>query len=40
MVATERLGDPEVMAEGCTLIWNIGKLFLTETGRANTYKPF
>jgi hypothetical protein len=40
MVATERLGDPEVITEGCVMIWNIGKPFLTASGHGNAYKPF
>lgn len=40
MIANKRLQDPDVIIEGCTLIWNTGLPFLKASARAHIYKPF
>ena len=40
MIATKRLGDPDIIIEGATLIWNTGIPLLKPSSRHHTYRPF
>jgi hypothetical protein len=40
MIANKRLQDPDVIIEGCILIWNTGLPLLKQSSRSNVYKPF
>ena len=40
MIANKRLADPDVIIEGCTIIWNIGVPLLKKSARHHIYKPF
>ena len=35
MIANKRLGDADIIIEGCILIWNIGLPFLKKSARVN-----
>ncbi len=40
MIANKRLQDPDIIIEGCILIWNTGLPLLKQSARSNVYKPF
>jgi len=40
MIANKRLADPDIIIEGCTLIWNTGIPLLKSSTRSHIYKPF
>lgn len=40
MIANRRLGDPDVIIEGCVLIWNTAIPLLKSSTRTHVYKPF
>lgn len=40
MIANRRLGDPDVIIEGCVLIWNTAIPLLKSSTRSQIYKPF
>lgn len=40
MIANRRLGDPDVIIEGCVLIWNTAIPLLKSSTRGQVYKPF
>ena len=40
MVANKSLGDPDVIIEGCVLIWNTAIPLLKSSTRGHVYKPF
>ena len=40
MIANRRLGDPDVIIEGCVLIWNTAIPLLKSSTRSHVYKPF
>lgn len=40
MIANKRLGDADIIIEGCILIWNIALPLLKKSTRVNVYKPF
>lgn len=40
MISNKRLGDADIITEGCILIWNIGLPLLKKSTRSHVYKPF
>lgn len=40
MIANKKLADPDIIIEGCYIIWNMSLPFLTASLRTFTYKPF
>ena len=40
MIANKKLADPDIIIEGCYIIWNMSLPFLTESLRRSTHKPF
>lgn len=40
MIANKRLQDPDIIIEGCTLIWNFAIPLLKKSSRHHVYKPF
>ena len=40
MIANKRLADPELIIEGCYIIWNMSLPLLKNSSRTHTYKPF
>jgi len=40
MIANKRLGDADIIIEGCVLIWNYSIPLLKKSTRVNVYKPF
>lgn len=40
MIANRRLGDPDIIIEGCVLIWNTAIPLLKSSTRTHVYKPF
>lgn len=40
MIANRKLADPDVIIEGCILIWNTSLPLLKSSTRYHTYKPF
>ena len=40
MIANKRLADPDIIIEGCYIIWNISLPLLKSSTRQHTYKPF
>jgi hypothetical protein len=40
MIANRRLSDPDVIIEGCVLIWNTAIPLLKSSTRTHVYKPF
>ena len=40
MIANKRLGDADVITEGCLLIWNLSLPLLKKSSRTHLAKPF
>ena len=40
MIANKRLADPDLIIEGCYLIWNMSLPLVKSSTRMHTYKPF
>ena len=40
MIANKRLADPDLIIEGCHIIWNMSLPLLKNSSRVHTYKPF
>ena len=40
MIANKRLADPDLIIEGCYVIWNMSLPLLKDSTRMHTYKPF
>jgi hypothetical protein len=40
MIGNNSLGDPDLIIEGCYLIWNMSLPLLKNSTRSHTYKPF
>jgi hypothetical protein len=40
MIANKKLADPDIIIEGCYIIWNMSLPFLSDSLRRDTYKPF
>lgn len=40
MIANKKLADPDIIIEGCYIIWNMSLPFLKDSLRKHTYKPF
>lgn len=40
MIANKRLADPDLIIEGCYIIWNMALPLLKASTRSHTYKPF
>jgi hypothetical protein len=40
MIANKRLADPDLIIEGCYIIWNMSIPLLKASTRSHTYKPF
>lgn len=40
MIANKRLGDADIIIEGCILIWNISIPLLKNSTRVQVYKPY
>jgi hypothetical protein len=40
MIATRRLADPDLIIEGCYLIWNMSLPLVKNSTRSHTHKPF
>jgi len=40
MIANKRLADPDIIIEGCYIIWNMSLPLLKASTRQHTYKPF
>jgi len=39
MISNKRLADPDIIIEGCILIWNIALPLLKKSSRSQVYKP-
>lgn len=40
MIANKKLADPDIIIEGCYIIWNMSLPFLKDSLRVYTYRPF
>jgi hypothetical protein len=40
MIANKRLSDPDIIIEGCYIIWNMAHPLLKNSTRQHVYKPF
>ena len=40
MIANKKLADPDIIIEGCYLIWNIAIPLLKDSSRKFLYRPF